>query len=203
MNTNVIDQDFDALFGATVEIVIPSTAKEKVFLQTSAFKPETEGWILLRYSKKSIVGKREVTVNEYAIHEGKLLRLQQFINHFVTKGSLPGKVRIEEYLLSQVPTEYVNLYLTPSDYYSPGYKPKTVEDLLYKNGYKADQDSPVYTYNGELIMRFNTWDPTGIAPDVYHPYNGSTHDINGARFGVRKPERIEPLKFKLPTVNPL
>jgi hypothetical protein len=201
-HNQVNTQDFNALFGAKVEIVIPSTAKEKTLLQRSSFK-ETDGWILLKYSKKSIVGSKEITFSEYARQEGKLERLKEFINHFEMRGSLPGKVRVEEYLLSQVPEVYVNLYLTPSDYYSAGVTPKTVEDLLYKNGKKKDKDCPVYTYNGELIMKFTTWDPTGSLPDKYVEHNGSTHYINGVKFGEERFEGNQPIKFKLPSVKPL
>jgi hypothetical protein len=202
-NKQAMLQEFNEIAGAKLEIVPLAEDPKKILLHESTFK-QNEGWILLKYTKSRTVGKTELDHSVFHIHEGKMERLQKYHDLFLKYKELPGKIQVKEYLLSEVPEDYVRMYLTPADYYSTGITPKTVEDLIYKHSKKKQKNGPALTYNSEIIMYFTEWDQEGDKEDILAPEaNGSTCYVNNVRYAEEKPQVIGSTRFKLPDVKPL
>jgi hypothetical protein len=172
---------------------------EPILLNTWS-ETSKEGYIRLYQQVNVHVGTRSYRDDRYFSYQGTLETLSRYVAFFNEHKELPGRIRVEEYLLSQVPELLAHEYLKPH-LYTTGNKfksDKTQEERIYMHAKKPfyTKGAPMCTHKGEIIMRFHIWDMTGELPDKF--FEG---DIDGQCHSIPTKNESSSVQFRMQQIR--
>lgn len=95
-------------------------------------------------------------VKRTTLLRGKTTLLEQFVKSHKDL-TLAGNIVVAEYLESQIPAAVAKENLRND---------VSFDEAIKSYVKRAGEDGPALTFNGERIVRFTKWDPTGSVADV-------------------------------------
>jgi hypothetical protein len=110
------------------------------------------GYVQLQQKTVSIVGGWIREHKKSCLVRGKIAELQAFVKAFSGATKLPGKIAVQEYVESAVPEAVKKQFLSGGLEYE-----KAIAGFVKQAG----QDGINLMKDGERILRFSSYDPTG------------------------------------------
>jgi len=127
--------------GAIISVYKNNADYGFITLNSSEMSVSADGWI--RESSRSTLMRAEIVILEKFVANSKNL-------------TLPGKIIVNEFLESQIPESYSSRLNKNVDY----------ETSISPYIKRAGKDGVELTLGGERILRFTSYDPSGLSQDA-------------------------------------
>jgi len=127
--------------GAIISVYKNNADYGFITLSSSEMSVSADGWI--RESSRSTLMRAEVALLEKFVASSKNL-------------TLPGKIIVNEFMENQVPESYTSRLNKNVDY----------ETAISPYVKRAGKDGVELTLGGERILRFTSYDPSGLSQDA-------------------------------------
>lgn len=181
MNNEQLLAAFRGETNSPVQVVVadkntPVSDDPHVYVNTFS-ETSKEGFIRLHQEVSvDLEGIKTFKDNRYMSYQGHVSELIKIVDFYLKNGALPGRIREQHFLFSQVPQHLVSTCLKPH-LYADGSKFKsdmTQDERIYMHSKKENwlKNAKMCTYKGEIIMRFWTWDKSGLLQDELIEHDG-------------------------------